>query len=193
MAHDSNHCLKVWRWIQRFYEYCGSGLSPERELRILEAGTLFHEQNDAKFGRNLSEVEVELREAMHLDGLLEEDIAIVLELIRHCSFKKRPFWKGNANLVGLMDLLCAGDLAEGVGEEAVDRSFEFHKNRILRKEHRIADDREVWSHVIQFMELRGGDGYMDRFEAITVSRIKEAVGVFVTRNMKRIEEIKSRN
>ena len=191
-SHDSKHCLKVWAWIKKYYENCESGLGRDRELRILQAAALFHEQNDAKFGRNVEEIENDLRIAMREDGLLEEDIEIVIELIKNCSFKKRKFRKIKENLVKMMDLLCAADLAEAVGSKAIDRSFEFHKARILRDEKRTPTNEEVWRHVIEFVEVQNKDGYMDRFEAIVVEKIKEEVSLIIEKNMQRIAEIKKK-
>lgn len=191
-GHNSDHCLKVWAWIAKYYRDCGSGLEPARELTILQAAALFHEQFDTKFGRNMEGLQQNLQAAMQLDNINDSDIEIVFVLDKNCSYKNRNSRQIKENLVGMLDLLCSADLAEAVGEQAIERSFAFHKKRIERQENRIPEDHEVWRHVIEFVEIQNKDGIRDRFEAIIIPEIRDAVAPIIEQHLKKMREIRNK-
>ncbi len=159
---------------------------------ILEAAALFHEQGDTKFGQDLATNEASLRQAMKQDQIPAELQEAVLELIEHCSFKKRHLWVSKPKLVGLMDLLCAADLAEAVDEYALSRSYGFHRRR-LAISHGMAEmevePREIWKRVCEFYYSTESDGYRARLAAIRVQKIRDELQGAVEHNDVTMAEI----
>lgn len=159
---------------------------------ILEAAALFHEQGDTKFGQNLTTNEAALRRAMVQDQIPTELQEAVLELIEHCSFKKRHLWVVKPKLAGLMDLLCAADLAEAVDKHALSRAYGFHRRRlaILRGVAELeVEPREIWKQVREFYYLVGADGYRARLAAIRVQKIRDELQGAIEHNDQLMAEI----
>jgi hypothetical protein len=191
LGHNSGHTKKVAEWVLQFMYLVEPVLGIRAEL-VLIAAALLHEQADSKFGLLLDRVGITV--VLILDGFSIDEQEIVLWMISYCSFGK----KGSAGrcdqrmlrYFGWMRVLCAADLAEGVGESALTRSYLYHQGRLAKKYGRlIVVDKYIWRCVYRwFNGINCADGYFNRLEGIEIPEIREKINGAVEKNKALLEE-----
>lgn len=182
-GHDTDHCLRVNQIAQTYYQHTGTHFTQQAERQIIELSAIFHEQDDPKFPVNFDQRKI--RQQMTLDGIIIEEQNVVIDLITCCSFKKRKLVSLNYPWQGLLNLLCSADLAEAVGQNAITRSYNYHRWRLGHG----ASIRDIWSHVIMFYESEI-DGYFPRLNAIKIKSIRDMVEPYLIVNQDQIDDIK---
>ncbi len=162
-AHGLQHCLTVLGWALQYF-VPSNFMSAYREIFLVIAGCLLHEQFDTKFQLNLEENMTKVSKALAMDGFFEEEIKWLIVILKTCSFSKRDV-VDNLPLAYryIKQIISAADLLEATNANSLKRSYTFQKHQFPQ-----ASERELWQRVYNFYLTQ----FQERIDAIKVPRIK---------------------